>query len=100
MSEDQPNPQSSAPTSWRDVYQLVQDSEKRLTATITDGFQRQSAVSQDHEVRLRVLEASDQRDSASNRAVTQVFGAGRATLIVLLSVASLLLSALSILAPK
>lgn len=96
MADDAPNQQSSAPTSWRDVYQLVQDSEKRLTATITDGFQRQSAVSQDHEVRLRVLEASDQRDAASNRAVTQVFGAGRATLIVLLSLASLAVSIIAI----
>ena len=64
---DEPMAPQNTPTSWRDVYQLVQDSEKRLTQTITDGFQRQSAISQDHEVRIRVLEASDQRDSASNR---------------------------------
>lgn len=59
MSEDQPQPpQSNSPTSWRDVYALVQDSERRLTQTITDGFARASSVSADHEVRLRVVEAS------------------------------------------
>lgn len=57
MSELPSTPQGS-PTSWRDVYQLVQDSERRLTATITDGFRRTAAKADDHEVRLRVAEAS------------------------------------------
>lgn len=57
MQDSTPQPTGS-PTSWRDVYSLVQDSERRLTQTITDGFTRQAAVSTDHEVRLRAAEAS------------------------------------------
>ena len=95
---DEPMAPQNTPTSWRDVYQLVQDSEKRLTQTITDGFQRQSAISQDHEVRIRVLEASDQRDSASNRTVTQVFGVGRSTLLTIMSVGSMVVSVIALVA--
>lgn len=53
-----PPPQSNGPTSWRDVYALVQDSERRLTQTITEGFQRTASVSADHEVRLRLVETA------------------------------------------
>lgn len=93
---DEPMASTNTPTSWRDVYQLVQDSERRLTQTITDGFQRQSAISQDHEVRIRVLEASDQRDSASNRTVGAVIGVGRSTLLTILSAASMVIALLAL----
>lgn len=55
-----PSPTPGGPTSWRDVYSLVQDSERRLTQTIQDGFKRTGDVTADHEVRLRVIEASAQ----------------------------------------
>lgn len=58
MPDDSVSPSPSGPTSWRDVYALVQDSERRLTATITDGFARQAGISADHETRLRLAEAS------------------------------------------
>lgn len=85
------------PTSWRDVYALVQDSEKRLTATITDGFARQAQVSQDHEVRIRVLEANDQRDGATNRTTVTAISVSRQVFIALLAAGSLLVSLVALL---
>ena len=59
MADDSVTPApSNGPTSWRDVYALVQDSERRLTQTLTDGFARQPGISSDHEARLRMAEAS------------------------------------------
>ena len=87
---------SNTPTSWRDVYQLVQDSEKRLTTTITDGFTRQQAVSQDHEVRIRVLEANDQRDGATNRAAAAAIGVTRSTVLAAISILSLIVAVTSV----
>lgn len=49
--------QPPGPTSWRDVYNLVQDVEKRLTDRIDDANKvaRDSAI--DHEGRLRTMES-------------------------------------------
>jgi hypothetical protein len=58
--QDSVSPQPNGPTSWRDVYALVQDSERRLTQTIVDGFKRTNDVTADHEVRLRVIEQNTQ----------------------------------------
>ena len=87
---------TGTPTSWRDVYALVQDSERRLTATITAGFNRQAAVSQDHEVRIRVLEASDQRDGATNKSTVAAISVTRAIILGVVSVLSLVVAITSL----
>lgn len=84
------------PTSWRDVYQLVQDAEQRLTLQLTAGFTRQSGVSADHEVRIRVLEASEHKDAAANKTAATAIGVGRSVLVILLSVGSLVVALASL----
>lgn len=51
----------SGPSSWRDVYQLVQDVEGRLGGLISSAETRISTVTFDHETRLRALEGDSQR---------------------------------------
>jgi hypothetical protein len=92
--EAQQQMQLQTPTSWRDVYQLVQDSEKRMTAIINEGFARASGISADHEVRIRVLEKTDQNQAGG----VAVIGAGRALLITIISVGSFILAAASLVA--
>lgn len=88
-------PPSSAPTSWRDVYALVQDAEKRLTVSITEGFARQTSVNADHEVRLRLLEANDLKQRGGIAAL----GAGRALLVTIISIGALAASILALVHP-
>ena len=88
MTEGTQSPTPTTPTTWRDVYRLVQDAEVRLTTQINDGFSRQSLVSADHEKRLRVVEATDQKQSGGIAALS----AGRALLLTIVSVGSLFIA--------
>ena len=60
-------PANGNPTSWRDVYSLVQDVEKRLTDRMGDIAEAAKAASSDHEIRLRVLEKADSTRSGGDR---------------------------------
>lgn len=51
-------PANGGPTSWRDVYSLVQDVEKRLTDRIDDGISTVRFGQADHETRIRLMEAT------------------------------------------
>lgn len=54
---EQPTPPSNdRPTSWRDVYTLVQDVEKRLADRLDDAVSSTRQVTTDHENRLRQVE--------------------------------------------
>ena len=92
-------PPLQSPTSWRDVYQLVADAEKRLTRQITDGFGAQQKVSADHEVRLRVLEATDQKQSGQVSGGVAVFGAGRQILLTIGTIVSIVIAIAGFLKP-
>ncbi len=56
----------SNPTSWRDVYQLVQDMEERLTKRMDSASADLRTITTDVEVRLRVLEQFKQRNLQSD----------------------------------
>lgn len=60
------------PSSWRDVYQLVQDVEVRLTGRINDVGQLASHVGQDHEVRLRSIEAKGSSEAQEALSVASI----------------------------
>ncbi len=52
------NSNGDRPTSWRDVYSLVQDVEQRLTDRIDDAAMAARVSVSDHETRIRTLEAA------------------------------------------
>ena len=87
--QDPPAISSSVPTSWRDVYQLVQDAEKRLTVRIEDGFSSQGIVAADHEVRIRTLETSSTQDDARSTIM-------RTFVLALMSIGSMVIAVLAI----
>lgn len=95
--DDEVTSTSSSPTSWRDVYALVQDSEKRLTAVMADGFNRQAIVSSDHEVRIRVLEGSDQRNMQSDATTKATIGRAQQVIVAFVLVANFTVAALAFL---
>ena len=97
------------PSSWRDVYQLVQDVEERLTAKVDAVETRlqarldeqaveRRAVSADFEVRLRVVEREQlinkQADATSKTAV----GVASRVFTIVLSVIAIVISAVSLVA--
>ena len=49
--------EQSGPLSWRDVYKAVGDSETRIIAKIDEAFADVSKKQDDHESRIRALEA-------------------------------------------
>jgi len=90
-------PHTGTPTSWRDVYTLIQDVEERLTKRMDAASVERRAVGTDVEVRLRVLEKAQfmnqQSDSTSKNAVSAFRGVavvGIAVFSALLSVFALL----------
>lgn len=64
-------PAPGGPTSWRDVYTLIQDVEGRLAKRMDEIAHTAHTTGSDHEIRLRVLEKSDSsRDGGDRRAGT------------------------------
>lgn len=56
MTTEMPPSNGDRPTSWRDVYTLVQDVEKRLTDRIDEAVASTRQVTTDHENRIRTVE--------------------------------------------
>lgn len=73
---------SASPSSWRDVYTLVQDVEVRLTKRMDEIADTAKTASTDHEVRIRVLEATDARASVRNQTVIAGISGVRGVLLV------------------
>ncbi len=90
-------PQS--PSSWRDVYTLVQDVEGRLSKRMDDIAETAKTATTDHEVRIRVLEATDQRAVTRNRTITSTVNIGRTTLLLIISIGSGVLALAAFLQP-
>lgn len=67
-------PNGSGATSWRDVYDLVKDAKEEILTEVRDGFASVGNVVDDHEDRIRLMEASElQRQGASARQ-DRIFG--------------------------
>lgn len=79
---------SPSPTSWKDVYTLVQDVEKRLTTRMDDIASAAKQTTADHEVRIRVLEKTTNSTSGRDAAgMTIASGAQRLTAVAIAAVA-------------
>lgn len=70
------------PTSWRDVYTLVQDVEARLVKRMDEIATATNTTATDHEVRIRVLERTDDKASVRNQTVLASLGGIKSILLV------------------
>lgn len=84
-----PSAAQPQPTSWRDVYTLVQDVEARLTNRMDAIAKTASQVANDHEVRIRVLEKTDHTAEVRVKTVSNTLSLGRSTLLTIMSVGSM-----------
>lgn len=83
------------PTSWRDVYTLVQDVETRLTNRMDAIAKTANQVANDHEVRIRVLEKTDYTAEVRVKTVSNTLSLGRSTLLTIMSVGSMAVAVLT-----
>jgi len=79
---------SASPTSWRDVYTLVQAVEERLTNRMDSAAIERRAIMTDHEGRLRAVEISGAAASTLALAVTVQDGRLKAVENAILSLSS------------
>lgn len=92
---DHNTPQGS-PTSWRDVYTLVQDVEERISKRMDDIAATAGTVANDHEVRIRVLERTDDVASARTKTIVSTVSLGRSTLLTIMSIGSMVVAVISL----
>jgi len=74
--DEAPGPMTGHPTSWRDVYSLVQDVEERLTKRMDAASIERRVIMADHESRLRAIEIG----GASSATLAMAVAAGDARL--------------------
>lgn len=92
------HPSPASPSSWRDVYTLVQDVEQRLTKRMDEIAGTAGTVANDHEVRIRVLERTDDRSAVRNQTVIAGISGVRAVLLVGFAMMGALVAAANLLA--
>lgn len=97
MTDVPTTPQNGGnPSSWRDVYTLVQDVESRLTKRMDEIASTASVAVQDHEVRIRVLERTDFTSEVRTKTVANTLSLGRSTLLTIMSVGSMVVAVVSL----
>lgn len=96
---DSIQPSATNPTSWRDVYTLVQDVETRLSKRMDDIADTAKNAVTDHEVRIRVLEKTDGDAAVRNKTVSNTLSLGRSTLLTIMSIGSMVVAIVSLLNP-
>ena len=89
-------PASPSPTSWRDVYTLIQDVEERLTKRMDAAATERRATSTDVEVRLRVLEAARLTNAQADSTAKNVVSVARSTAVVFISAMAAVISLLAL----
>ena len=88
----------SGPLSWRDVYQAVGESERRVVNAIENAVSPLSATLRDHEARLVAEEAFTTGLKASSTTVEKILSFGKWALATMIALSALVITALSMMA--
>lgn len=96
-TEEMHAPAPQSPSSWRDVYTLVQDVEQRLTRRMDEIADTAKNAVTDHEIRIRVLERTDLQSEQRNKAIVTGISIGRSTLLTIMTVGSMIVSIIAVL---
>lgn len=88
-------PPTNGASSWRDVYELVRDSREQILREMAAGFAAVTAVTDDHEERLRGLEGAENRRVGAGAQTDRIFGISHKTVTLAIGIFSIVLAILS-----